>query len=350
MFREKAVRVILPLLAGLAAIAALYVNAHRSDLYRPYFKEGVLDLSAWEGDTGKAFQLAGEWEFYWDKLLTAADIKKGIEEFFLVEAPSQWNDYQGNLPGMGEGTYRIHVKGAVAGAEYGVRIQNMASVYRLYIDNKLVAQNGSFGDGANAPVSAYRPQLASFIPDQGSFDIILQVSNHAYAVGGMWEPIIFGRYEQVFAFDRTQSFLGALSYGGLTVMCLFFLIFFAAYPREKDMIILVGIGALLIIRLMIFGDVLVAVLFPGLLIAMFGWIDYLTLVWIQFLLLYFVYSAYGGIVPQWQSNTLLVYTAGISLFILFCKSVRASSCFCSGCTTNAALAGPSAIMVCNAPS
>ncbi len=206
--------------------------------------------------------------------------------------------------------------GAEANIQYGVRIQNMASVYRLYMDDQLVAQNGSFGDTEFSPASSYSPQLAAFTPNTDNFDLVLQVENNAYGIGGMWEPIIFGTYEKVSVFDRLISNVGASATASLTITCLFFLIFFAAQRREKDILILSGISVLILLRFLMIGDMVLTALFPKMSIATMGRIEYLTLPWTQFLLLYFVYYSYGKLVSRWQVVTLLAYSIGSSLFIL----------------------------------
>jgi hypothetical protein len=156
-------------------------------------QNGILDLTEWNG--GKTIEIAGEWEFYWDSLLTDEDIKNGNQDPILADAPNKWNYYKIDnigLPGKGKATYRVHVTGAKAGVQYGVRIQNISTVYRLYMDGVLVVQNGNFWDTESSPASACRPQLATFTPKLNDFDLVLQVSNNAFALGGMWEPIIFG--------------------------------------------------------------------------------------------------------------------------------------------------------------
>jgi len=80
--------------------------------------------------------------------------------------------------------------------------------------------NGNFGDAESAPVSYYRPQLSAFMPTNDSFDLILLVSNDAYAIGGMWESIIFGTYQQVLIYNKLISIAGALATAGLIVVCL----------------------------------------------------------------------------------------------------------------------------------
>jgi len=314
---KKAARVALPILIVITAVAGLYIHASLSYASTPHAQNGVLTLAEW--NKNGAFEVTGEWEFYWDRLLTGAQIESGAETPVIVSAPGEWNYYEtglGGLPGFGRATYVLHVTGAQPGTEYGVRIQNMASAYKLYIDDTLLAQNGSFGDKADAPVSAYRPQLAAFTPQSDGFNIILQISNDAYAVGGMWEPLIFGTAGQVSGFNSTLSAVGMATFGGVVCICLFFCIFYAAQRRERDVLILAGIGALMLSRLTLYGDNLITYILPNMPISGFGWIDYLTLLWVQFLLLYFVYCAYGNIVRKWQVAVLLAYSAVVSLCVV----------------------------------
>lgn len=306
----------LPLFIAFIAIVGLYINATFSYADTPHATNGVLDLGSW--NQKGVFQIAGQWEFYWDRLLTGEQVQSGTEAFEIVEG-NEWNEYEtesGRLPGQGRATYRVHVTGAEAGAEYGIRIQNMASAYRLYADDKLLAQNGSFGDKADVPASTYRPQFASFAPDANSFDLILQISNNAYAVGGMWEPVIFGTYGQVAVFDHTLSGINSASFTVIIVVCLFFLMIYIAQRHERDVLILAGIGAAVLLRLSMYGDNVLTYLLPNMPIGAFGWIDYLTVIWVQFLLMYYVYCNYGALMRKWQIVAMLAYSISFSIWVL----------------------------------
>ena len=43
----------------------------------PVARAGLLDLSRWQMDRDGPVQLAGEWEFYWSKLLSPDDFRMG---------------------------------------------------------------------------------------------------------------------------------------------------------------------------------------------------------------------------------------------------------------------------------
>ncbi len=314
---KKVAAIGLPALFTLFILAGLFFHARLWDAETPSVQNGVLDLA--QRPEERAFELSGQWEFYWGQALTEAQIKSGGHGFSLVSVPDKWNNYRMNgnaLPGKGTATYHIHVTGAEADKQYGVRIQRMASAYRLTVDGVLIAQNGSFGDDETAPVSAYRPQLAAFSPTSDNFDLVIQVSNAIYGEGGMWDPIIFGTYPQVAAFDRLLSNAVTSAMSCLVISCLFFLIFFAVQRKEKDTLILFILGFLVFLRLSLVGDAVFMSLFPQAPIVYMNWIDFLTMPWAQFFLLYFIHCTYGRIVPKWQVLTVLAYTAGVTGFIL----------------------------------
>ncbi len=315
---KRYARIILPVFFALLIFMGVILCSHLLVANPPTVRNGILNLADWEGDT--VFEITGEWEFYWDKLLTEQDFRASNQTApMLVNAPTIWNNYVLNgekLPGKGSATYRILVTKATTGTEYGVRIQDVATSYRLYIDDTLIAQNGNFDDNEFAPASAYRPQLVTFTTKSDSFNVMLQVSNNFHGLGGMWHPIIFGTSKQIVTFDRWLSSIVTSASAGLIVSCLIFIIFFIAQRREKDTLILSVLAIIIILRLSIIGDVVFTSMFPNIPIAWLSWIDFLTMPWAQFLLLFFIYSTYGNLVRKWMVTVLFIYTAAVSLFIL----------------------------------
>ncbi|MEN6391247.1 MAG: histidine kinase, partial [Syntrophomonas sp.] len=330
IFNSKAGRVFIPLLPALVILAAVYAHSAQIQSSAPAVRNGILDLSGRGPDQIGAFNLIGQWEFYWDRTINAQEMRSGQEQFILVEAPGQWTDLAMDgrgLPAFGKATYRVHVVAATVGERLAVRIQNQACAYRLYMDERLLAANGDFGDTADAPISGYRPQFAEFICEKGDFDLILQVSNHAYAVGGMWEPIRFGSID---AITRGNNAIKAVDYttiGGLLIMCFVLALMFIIVRKEKEMLILCGIGFCVLLNLSENGDAFVSYLWPGMPIAGFGWIDYLSQGWIQFFLLYFLYAVYPSLVKRWLVRILLVYSFCMTAFVLLAPFEVAASTY-----------------------
>lgn len=281
---KRLARIVLPVLLALLVIACLFIPARLAGSQMPQAQNGVLNLADW--NRKQAFAVIGQWELYWDCLLSDAQIKSSGQAPILVNAPDKWSHYEiggVSLPEKGKATYHVHVTGAQAGEVYVVRIKDMRNVYRLYADGVLVAQNGSFGDDLSAPASAYRPQLAAFTPAAGSFDLVMQVGNHFYGNGGMLEPVMFGTYAQVAAFDRQLSNVVTYAMTVQTVSCLFFLIFFLAQRREKEALVLSVLAADILLRLSIIGDALFT-MFPNISAAWLGRLYLLCTPWAEFLL------------------------------------------------------------------
>ncbi len=75
---------------------------------------GLLDLREAVLDQGSFYNLNGEWEFYWEQLLTPDSFEKAKREGkgIVVPVPSYWNDYEiegSELPGFGYGTYTMTI-------------------------------------------------------------------------------------------------------------------------------------------------------------------------------------------------------------------------------------------------
>ncbi|MCE5189135.1 MAG: histidine kinase [Eubacteriales bacterium] len=284
-----------PLLIPIVVIVGQFLIGVHLNREIPKAVDGTIDLSRWKQTS--VIEFAGEWEFYWNRLLSGEQIRTVGEEFSIVEAPSVWTNYSslGKLPAYGCATYRVHMTGVQAGVKYGVRIQNMATVYRLYVNDELIAQNGDWGDDETAPVSRYRPQFVSFIASANNLDMVLQISNNAYASGGMWEPIFFGVYNQVKMFDSLLSDIDNAAIAIIFITCVLFLVIFVAQHQDKEIIALVGIGTTVLLRMAIcpYSELSFAYLLPNLPIAWIGRIDYLTLIAGQFLFAYFAYCEYG---------------------------------------------------------
>ena len=309
-------RVFLPVLLAMLVIAALFLPARLAGSHMPQAQNGVLNLGDWNGK--QPFAVRGQWEFYWGSLFNDAQIKENGQAPVFVSPPGKWSRYEIDgvkLPEKGKGTYHVRVTEAQAGDVYGVRVKDMRNAYRLYADGVLIAQNGSFGDDSSAPASAYRPQLAYFTPAADSFDLVMQVNNSTYGTGGLLEPVIFGTYAQVLAFDKQLGNVVTYAMTVQGISCLFFLIFFLAQRREKEALVMSILAADILLRLSIIGDGLYT-LFPHIPEVWMLRLYLLCTPWAEFLLLYFLYLAYGRLVPRWQVGLLFAYTITASLFIL----------------------------------
>ena len=303
-----------PLMAVFVLACTLLLNAL---LPTPKATGGTLDLTSWSGKN--AFSLAGEWEFIDGALLNIGQIEADAPGRILVTVPNAWNELHSEEPlqqsGYGRATYVLHIKGALRGERYGLRTQVVGGGYRLYVKDTLAAQGGAFSDTEIASAGKHRPQLAYFTAPDSNFDIVLQVENHIYGLGGMWRPILFGTERQIMVTDALLHDITIASVTCLLAAILFYIIFFAAQRGEKDALFMPALCAAALLRVLLIGDAPLGTLFPTIQLKWLTRLNYFSMPLAQFLLLYFVYHCYPGIVPRYQVAMVLGYMVAVSALV-----------------------------------
>ena len=92
-------------------LSVLILSGCKND--SPTLEAGFVDLSGWDFTT-QSIDLDGEWEFYWQQLLTPADFKtdRGLKGEY-ISVPKAWKGYRLNekrLGPYGYATYRARIK------------------------------------------------------------------------------------------------------------------------------------------------------------------------------------------------------------------------------------------------
>ena len=100
--KMRATRTAKLLNAALAAACCVLFAAITSCGNRPAKTEmpvavnGVLDLTGWDFENSGCVRLNGEWEFYWNRLLSPQDFRRGdapaITGYYKI--PGAWNGYE----------------------------------------------------------------------------------------------------------------------------------------------------------------------------------------------------------------------------------------------------------------
>lgn len=195
----------------------------------PKPENGILYLGSWDFEKSGIVSLDGEWSFFWNKLLSYADLK-GKEQGINVRVPETWNSYKTEhefLPGTGVATYRLRVETNLPkGALLALRLKTVSSAYNVFINDEFLVGAGTVGTDAETEQGEYNPQTAVFrVPDK-QFDIIIQVSNFHYARGGIWDSLYLGNADQIHRYDNMLTGRETLLLGVLIIVALFYLAIF----------------------------------------------------------------------------------------------------------------------------
>ena len=183
-------------------------------------KKGILDLRS-RDLSSHTFALHGEWAFYWEHLLTPDSVI--ATEHSFVQFPMLWNKTLLNgkaLPAKGYATYALTILLPQNREQLALKLPDVYTSYKLFINGKVFAQNGEPGTSAETTTS-YWENNAFQLPDNcDTLKLILQVANFVHSKGGPYKEIYIGdKNEILFKQEETlaSDFLltGCLFVGGL---------------------------------------------------------------------------------------------------------------------------------------
>lgn len=178
-------------------------------------------------DFNKISRLDQEWELYWNKLLEPADFHgKDIIFDKKQKLPFFWNKIELNskkLSSQGVLTLKkvISIPDFLIGKKFGLRVPEMFSAYKLFINGNLTAANGIVSDNPQMYQPQWMPQTITFIAYQKKIELVLQIANFSYKLGGSWRNIEFGLAEKINSRTDTIVFLDVFLFASVLTMGLY---------------------------------------------------------------------------------------------------------------------------------
>ncbi len=165
-----------------------------------YARSGIIDFNEKSVQDKGVIPLNGEWEFYWNQLLTPEDfLESRLPKPAYMKVPGIWTrDIAGvAYKEKGRGTYRLILKNIEPNVQYGLKKQNIRVASRIYVNGEHLSEDGHPSDDETGEEMGNFPQMVYFEPKGSSAEVIIQVSNFKYYSGGIVEPIRFGLLEDI---------------------------------------------------------------------------------------------------------------------------------------------------------
>ena len=269
----------------------------------PKAKNGVLDLQTnnpWNFKKDGIIKLDGEWDFFWLRLIHPKDFlseNKPVRST-TIEVPSSWNGKDVNteiLEGSGYATYRllIPIPESEIGQTLGVKISYSATASRLWVNGKIISEDGQVGVSRKDMTPRYSNQIHSFVAEN-PIEILIHISNFNHKKGGLWQSVLVGTAEEIIKTNSSALFYDFFLFGVLSIMTIYH---FGLYilRREESTYFYFGLFCLIIsIRILFTGETWITSMIPSI-----NWdlqikIEYITFyispqVFASFL--YYLYSA-----------------------------------------------------------
>ena len=198
--------------------------AHATDSsYHITAQKGLLDLRS-QSIEKEEISFSGEWALYWHQLLTPDSLPyfKPVYTSF----PSLWQHTTVNgktLPSKGYATYALTVLLPHNDKRLAIKIPDVYSSYRLFVNGKVIAQNGSPGTSAENTQPWWSNEMRSIAAGTDTLRIVWQIANFSHAKGGANQTISIADAESVIYTKDKSTALSFLLTGCLFMGGLFFL-------------------------------------------------------------------------------------------------------------------------------
>lgn len=210
----------------LVCIFAAFSAAPNLSLANPESKaiNGEIDLRKWSFAKQGALRLSGQWDFYLNQLVSPSELKKDSPKS-QVDFPSEWNGISdSHNAGIGYATYQLRIILANHSNQLALELPHFYCNYKLWINEKVIAQNGEVATNAEESKPQWLPQTVPFQPASDTLHLVIQVSNFHHHKGGVREPIYLGLVDTMQARRNSLVTFNFILCFALLVMSLAFII------------------------------------------------------------------------------------------------------------------------------
>ena len=291
---KKYLLILLSFVIFLLALIVLLKSPEKT----PAAEKGGLDLTNWNFAKDGVVKLDGEWEFYWNQLLTYDDFHGNdnntkLSGYFNV--PATWNKLiiDGNkLQGEGFATFRLRIKTNDADTLKGLKILTESTAYKIMIDNNIVATSGVVGTSPDSSVPEYRPQTVSFNNDSKDFELIVQISNYTYSRGGFWHSIHMGTDQQIQSMKENSARREMFLLGALLIILFYYAAIYWLQKRNRLSLYFVLAILVVAVRILFTGEYYITKIIPSIDFNWIIFIEYMTGYWGPTLWVLFIHSLY----------------------------------------------------------
>jgi signal transduction histidine kinase len=190
----------------------------------PLAVQGRADLSAVDWRESAIVDLNGDWQFYWDQLLSPQQLAAGqgkLTAFLPLE--QQWHRIK--IPGVdvqrwGSATYQLSVH-LPEGMPLMLYVPILNSASRIWINSELKQDFGILAPTQDKAEGQVRINLIPFNARAGENIITIQISNQDFWYGGASQPLRIGLPDAIHKSEIRASAQDAFSFGFILFMAIY---------------------------------------------------------------------------------------------------------------------------------
>lgn len=264
IFLQIAAAIVFGLVASYAVISAQDSPTFQSE-------EGVLDLTQVHVSENP-IKLEGEWEFYWQELLSPEDIHirstKDEKNNRLINIPSSWLDYPldgQHLNGTGFATYRVVIELSEQdrNERLALRLPSIFNAYKLWVNGEVLTEVGVVGQDKGDMTPNLATRLVFFQPENDRVELVMQVSNFHHKRGGITQYIEFGGSEVLTVKTNLKIAAEMFITASLLVIGIYHLLLFILRRKDRAQLYFGLFTMMFGIRSLLVGELLITKLWPA---------------------------------------------------------------------------------------
>ncbi|MBN2535026.1 MAG: response regulator [Spirochaetales bacterium] len=206
---------------------------------QPVAEKGIIDLRKWDFEKNGFVNLAGEWEFYWNRILLPEDFFSGKitpELSGYIKIPHDWTGYKVNgekISGKGYGTFRLRILHRSIEKSVLLRVEEIYSAADIFVNSIKCDLKNEIKVGNKSDVPRWRPRTVPISFNSTETEIIINVSNYNHVNGGITGDIKTGLFADIMN-QRDQKILQDLVIiGGILIIGFYYIIFFLLRVKDK---------------------------------------------------------------------------------------------------------------------
>ena len=204
----------------------------------PLANKGRIDLTGWDFERNGMIALDGEWEFYWNKLLSPDDFKAEVlpEKTGYFKIPGHWTGLESNGTKPfkdGYATFRPLIKQSVdPDIVMALRTKGMVHSSKVWINNQPFNWNGVVGQNRKTSIPSRCVQVSAFNPINGFNEVILQVSSFDEPLPGPANKIYLGNKEKITQKNTIGWSIDIFLVGSLCIMGFYHFALYVLRPKN----------------------------------------------------------------------------------------------------------------------
>ncbi len=313
---EKAkyyLKIVLILLIVIFSYSCIYASSKIKS------EHGKLDLRGWNFAQEDALELKGEWEFYWDTLMTPDDFPSDLDPDY-INFQSTWaeNEIPGKvLSNYGYATYRLNILVDTSINKLAFFIPDLYTSYKLWVNGELLSKNGKVGTSKENSIPYWLPVTKPYYNENTSIELVLQISNFDHSLGGSSQTILLGESQHLFNEMQVKLSIDFLLTGALLMGGMFFLGLFIFGRKDKAVFFFAMFCISYSYRIIGSGDYFLHDIFPNLTWQYAIRAEYLTLFLSAFLFILYVRAVYPEETAKLATNIFKVIAFLLIIATLF---------------------------------